>query len=205
METTNETENLNNEESVRIRTELFNRHVYPHRNLIFKLCIRYTYSPADIEDNYNEVLINFFKYIETYDPARSIQTWLHIVTKRFIADLTTRRNARHKTTDDVDVTRLADGMPDEDEVSSNCMGMDNYAEMYNDDILEALSEIKPIYREALLLQQAGYKLSEIMEICYKKGNLKTKNIETIKSRIFLAKQQIRKLIDRNGEKRIDQV
>lgn len=205
METTNESENLNHEESVRIRTELFNRHVYPHRNLIFKLCIRYTFSPADIEDNYNEVLINFFKYIETYDPLRSIQTWLHIVTKRFIADMNTRRNIRYKKTDDVDVTRLADGMPDEEEVSSNCMGMDNYSEMYNDDILEALSEIKPIYREALLLQQAGYKLSEIMEICHKKGNLKTRNIETIKSRIFLAKQQIRKLIDRNGDKRIDQI
>lgn len=205
METTNETENLNREESVRIRTELFNRHVYPHRNLIFKLCIRYTFSPADIEDNYNEVLINFFKYIETYDPSRSIQTWLHIVTKRFIADMNTRRNTRYKKTDDVDVTRLADGMPDDQEVSSNCMGMDNYGEMYNDDILEALSEIKPIYREALLLQQAGYKLSEIMEICHKKGNLKTRNIETIKSRIFLAKQQIRKLIDRNGDKRIDQI
>ncbi|MBF0575529.1 RNA polymerase sigma factor [Dysgonomonas sp. GY617] len=173
--------------------------------MIFKLCIRYTYSPADIEDNYNEALINFFKYIETYNPARSIQTWLHIVTKRFISGMNTRGNIRYKRTDDVDVRQISDGMPDDEAVSSNCMGVDNYDEMYNDDIVEALSEIKPIYREALLLQQAGYKLSEIMEICHKKGNLKTRNIETIKSRIFLAKQQIRKLIDRNGDKRIDQV
>lgn len=205
METTNETENLTNEESVRIRTELFNRHVYPHRNLIFKLCIRYTYRPADIEDNYNEVLVNFFKYIRSYDPARSVQTWLHIVTKRFISDLNARGSIRYRTTDGADITRIADSVPDEDETSANCMGMDNYTRMYNDDILEALSEIKPIYREALLLQQAGYRLSEIMEICYRKGDLKTRNIETIKSRIFLAKQQIRKLIDRNGDKRIDQV
>lgn len=205
METTNETENLTNEESIRIRTELFNLHVYPHRNLVFKLCIRYTYSAADIEDNYSEVLINFFRYIQTYDPERSIQTWLHIVTKRFIADMNLRRATRYKKTDGhVDVSLIADGLPDEDG-AANCMGIDNYNEMYNDDILEALAEIKPIYREALLLQQAGYKLSEIMEICHKKGNLKTKNIETIKSRIFLAKQQIRKLIDRNGDKRIDQL
>ena len=43
------------------------------------------------------------------------------------------------------------------------MGMDNYREFYNDDILWALDRLKPIYREALLLQQAGYKLGEIME------------------------------------------
>ncbi|MFR2062324.1 MAG: hypothetical protein ACLS37_10890 [Alistipes sp.] len=36
--------------------------------------------------------------------------------------------------------------------------MENYREFYSDDILSALDSLKPIYREALLLQQAGYKL-----------------------------------------------
>ena len=81
------------------------------------------------------------------------------------------------------------------------MSLDNYKQLYNDDVLDALESLKPIYREALLLQQAGYKLHEIMEISYKNGNLKTKNIETVKSRLFLAKQQMRSLIDRDGEKR----
>ena len=52
----------------------------------YKLCIKYTANPEDIDDNYVEVLTNFFKYIETYDPTKSIQTWLHIVTKRYIID-----------------------------------------------------------------------------------------------------------------------
>ena len=81
------------------------------------------------------------------------------------------------------------------------MDISNYPQMYNDDILAALSKIKPIYREALLLQQAGYKLNEIMEISYRNGNLRTKNIETVKSRLFLAKQQMRKLITRDGDRR----
>lgn len=54
------------------------------------------------------------------------------------------------------------------------MGMDNYREFYNDDILWALDRLKPIYREALLLQQAGYKLGEIMEITYNNGTLQTR-------------------------------
>lgn len=92
------------------RTELFNQYVLPHKNLIYKLCIHYSYSQEDIADNYSEVLINFFKYIETYDPARSIQTWLHIVTKRLIADMNLRRTNRNRS-DDMDIQEIGDHYP----------------------------------------------------------------------------------------------
>jgi DNA-directed RNA polymerase specialized sigma24 family protein len=90
-------------------------------------------------------------------------------------------------------------MPDLTAEKETGLDMDSYS----DDILEALNRLKPIYREALLLQQAGYRLNEIMEISFRNGNLKTRNIETVKSRLFLAKQQMRRLIDRNGERRKD--
>lgn len=191
------------DESVIKRTALFKQFVLPHINLVYKCCIQYSFSACDIEDNYNEVLINFYKYIETYDPSRSIQTWLHIVTKRFVMDLNIKRSA-FKRTEDVDVSEIRDSFLDEpDEVSSNCMGITNYHHYYNDEILDALLKMKPIYREALLLQQAGYKLHEIMEISFRNGNLKTRNIETVKSRLHLAKQQMRKLITRDGKTRIE--
>lgn len=187
-------------ESVRRRTALFHQYVWPHRNLIYALCIRYTYNQEDIADNYNEVLVNFFKYIATYDPKRSIQTWLHIVTKRYVADLN-YRNSQFKRSDDVDVHELISDLLTEDNQSAAIMGLDNYRELYNDEILRALDSLRPIYREALLLQQAGYKLSEIMDISYRRGNLRSRNIETVKSRLFLAKLQMRKLITRDGDKR----
>lgn len=185
------------------RKELFDRYVMPHLNLVYKLCIDYSHSQMDIEDNYNEVLINFYKYIETYDPARPIQAWLHIVTKRFINDLNQRRSL-FKKTEDVSVYEIPEDYINETEVSDSCMDTTNYTQMYNDDILKALDQLKPIYKEALLLQMAGYKLNEIMEISYRKGEIKTKNIETIKSRLFLAKYHMRKLINRDGETREDQ-
>lgn len=201
METKNIPDSLEvKDESIQRRTELFNKYVLPHKNLVYKLCIKYSFSSNDIEDNYNEVLINFFKYIETYDPARSIQTWLHIVTKRFISDMNIR-NSAFKRTEDIDISEISNSFLDEDDAGSNSMSIDNYHFLYNDDILDALKELKPIYREALLLQQAGYKLNEIMEISYRNGNLKIRNLETVKSRLFLAKLQMRKLITRDGEKR----
>lgn len=187
-------------ESVQRRTKLFYKYVWPHRNLIYSLCIRYTYCSEDVADNYNEVLINFFKYIETYNPERSIQTWLHIVTKRFVADMN-HRNSQFKRDDEVDVHQIIGDLMTDDAPPAGSMGVDNYRELYNDNILQALDSLRPIYREALLLQQAGYKLGEIMEITFRNGSLRCRNIETVKSRLFLAKQQLRKLITRDGDKR----
>lgn len=182
------------------RTELFNRYILPNRNLVYRLCIRYTFLQEDIADNYSEVLVNFFRYITTYDPRRSLLNWIHIVTKRFVMEQN-RRHGRLPVAESVDVFKLAPSLSDEDETHGNAMGMDNYLEFYNDDILAALDQLKPIYREALLLQQAGYKLEEIVEISYRNGNMKSRSMDTMKSRIFLAKQQMRKLITPDGEKR----
>jgi hypothetical protein len=33
------------------RGELFNRHVLPHLNLVYKLCVRYSHCPSEIDDN----------------------------------------------------------------------------------------------------------------------------------------------------------
>lgn len=192
--------NRQDSKSAAHRQELFKKYVEPNLNLVFKLCIRYTYSSADIEDNYTEALINFYKYIETYDPAKSIQTWLHIVTKRFVNDMN-HRNSRFRRNDDIDISQVSGCCTGKEPEGELDMQEGNYRELYNDDILNALEKLRPIYREALLLQQAGYKLNEIMEISYRNGNLKTKNVETVKSRLFLAKQQMRELIDRDGEAR----
>ena len=69
MEPTKENTPQLNEESVQRRTKLFNLYVLPHLNLVYKLCINYSYSQEDIADNYIEVLTNFYKYIDSYDSS----------------------------------------------------------------------------------------------------------------------------------------
>ena len=106
-----------------------------------------------------------------------------------------------KFSDNLKVSDIGDTILDDDEINANCMSVENYRQYYNNDVLEALDSLEPIYKEALLLQQAGYKLHEIMDITYKSGSLKTRNIETVKSRLFMAKKKMRKMINRDGEKR----
>lgn len=186
------------EESVKRRTELLKKYILPHRNLIYKMCIQFSWNKEDIEDNYNEALVNFFRYIESYDSERSVKTWIYAVTKRLLADLNGRYRHRIKSKESADVQSIAGVVSDEDTHGENWLGMENYRQYYNDDILAALDQLKPVYREALLLQQSGYKLGEIMEISYHNGTLKNRNVETIKSRLFLAKSQMRSLLTRNG-------
>ena len=152
------------DESARQRAELLRKYVMPHKNLIYSICIKYTYNQEDIEDNYLEALANFFKYMDSYDPARPVKTWIYAVTKRLVADLNNRNRNRMPPDDNIDISEISSSLSDEDEPSGNSMGMDNYREFYNDDILWALDRLKPIYREALLLQQAGYKLGEILSL-----------------------------------------
>lgn len=194
---------LQDEESIRTRTALFNKYVYPYRNLIYHICIKHTRDNDNIPDNYNEVLINFFKYVASYDPKREVKTWIYAVTVRMLADLENKNN-RYLRQGDVgatDMEQLAGEDWADDEFSTVDVTLENFRDLYGDEVLGALEQIGPMYRDALLLQVAGYKLEEIMEILYNNGSLKTRNLETTKSRIFLAKKKLKELLTRDGKRK----
>ena len=117
------------------RHELYNKYVAPFYNMIYKLCIQYSFNSRNVQENYNEVLVNFYRRIETYDPERSIRTWLHIVTKRHILALERKRQAeidkdnddnkeetlyemKHKTFDDINICKSRNEI--EVSVNVNC-------------------------------------------------------------------------------------
>lgn len=188
---------LTDEESIRTRTALFHKYVYPHRNLIYHICIKHTRVHDNIADNYNEVLVNFFRYVSSYDPRREVKTWIYAITVRMLADLE-RKNNRFAREGDVGAMRM-EQLPDTPCAES--VTLENYRDIFNDEVLEALEEIGTMYSEALLLQVAGYKLEEITDMLYRKGSLKRKNIETTKSRIYLAKKKLRERLTRNGKRK----
>lgn len=185
------------DEKRRIKNELFNKYVVPHVNMIYKLVITYSMKKSHIQDNYVECLNNYYNYIETYNPEMEIKTWLHIVCKRFIKSLEVKRS---KELQQVDLEEAGSDliMHDPSHTSENVMGVDNWRDMYSDEVLDALMGLGAIYREALLLQLAGYSLKEIAMISYRNGNIKACNVDTVKSRLFLAKKGMREALEKNG-------
>jgi RNA polymerase sigma factor (sigma-70 family) len=183
------------------RNLLFKKYVDPYLNMIYRLCIHYTCDSANVEENYTEVLVNFYRRIGTYNPEMSILTWLHIVTKRQVAEIERRRRRqREREVSCEGMEDILDGAT----TSGRVMGIDNYRELYNDDILFALESMKSIHRDAFLLQNAGYSLKEIVEIEFNRGTLKSRNVETVKSRLLFARTHMKNHLTRDGKRKTNQ-
>lgn len=182
------------------RTALFNKYIMPYTNMIFKLCKDYSWNPNNVEENYSAVMINFYRRIETYDVNRPIKTWIHVCVKRQVWASEKHRQIHNNKDFDNDIEDYKDVLYADDHISSNAMGIENWRDMYNPDIVMVLDELKPRYRDALLLQEAGYSLKEIAEIEYRKGSLRSPNIDTIKSRLRLARQHLKDNIAKDGQR-----
>lgn len=185
------------------RNKLYQQYIVPHYSMIYYLVMKYSYYQENVEENYNEALINLYRGIETYKPERSITTWIHIVVKRRVFELEKRRLKERIHCDGQDVGVFAETTPDLNAPSFKTMSEENFHELYSDEVLEVLNMLRPTQRDAIILQEAGYSLKEIAEIEYNKGTLKSRNTETVKSRLHSARQFLRKHLTRNGERKLD--
>lgn len=185
-----------NKEDLKKKNELFYTYIYPYLRLIKYLYWKYSCPRQEIEDNYIEAQANLYKYINTYDPKKSIKTWIHISTKRLICDLNYKYQ-KFKRDNNQDINKIAETQATLNHRSEKEVSIENYRSFYSDRILNALDQLNPKYKEAFLLSQTGYSLKEIVEITHKNGNLKNPKIETVKSRIHLARIQLRTLLAHN--------
>lgn len=195
------------DEVTRKRKELFALYVEPHLEFIRSLCTLYSNNSNDVDDNYSDVLMNLFLYIETYDTSMKLTTWIHISTKRRIYFLNSRESkhrarfcglnsvtdVEYKTSENV-----IDGDPyNEDDISDSFDGVSIDCS-YSDDIELALEQTPDNFRRSFLLSYQGYSPKEIAQMENKmNGSFITEN--TIRHRIRTTKQQLRTLLNRNGE------
>lgn len=190
------------EEEIAHRNALFHKYIEPNLKSIYSLCKRYSYSKHTVDENYSYVLENFLKGICTYNPNLPLHTWIHIVAKRHILAVEKRRR-KHElqfiSEDDMGWSDI--GQWDAEEVSYKAMDETNYHLHYSDDVLRELKRLPAIYRDAILLQESGYSLKEIMEKEFAKGSLQVKNLETVKTRLFAAKQKLKTKLTRDGERK----
>lgn len=182
------------------RTALFNKHIKPFINMIYKLCKEYSRSPDNVRENYSEVMVNFYRRIETYDDTRPIRAWIHTCVKHQVWACEKQRQAYNNKDYDNDIENYKEELLVDDYVSGNVLGVDNWRQLYNSDIVEVLEELKPRHRDALILQESGYSLKEIAEIEFAKGSLRSPNIETIKSRLRSARQYLKDNITKDGQR-----
>ena len=188
----NKADGLGNSSSdVRRKGELFNKYIKPYYDFIRRLCERYTASKHDVDENFNDVLLNLYIYIETYDESRDLKTWLHVVTKRYVFGVNKRRMQYGNSLQDIETVYGTDCEDKPCEMEC-CDGG------YHDGLSVALDLMPQIHRKAFEMQMSGYSLKEIAKILNESGELESNNINTVKTRVFNARKFLRKHVDREG-------
>ena len=174
--------------------ELFNKYIKPNYDFIRQLCERYTASKHDVDENFNDVLLNFYLYIETYDESRDLRTWLHVVTKRHIFSMDEKRRMRDNS---IQGTEYDIDKAPSCEIESYDESED-YEKIYSDGIVRTLRSMPRIYRQAFMMQHHGMSLKEIAKALKESGDLKSGNINTVKTRIHVARKIFKESIDSEG-------
>ncbi len=191
----NKADGLGNSSSdVRRKGELFNKYIKPYYDFIRRLCERYTASKHDVDENFNDVLLNLYIYIETYDESRDLRMWIHIVTKRHVFALDEKRRMHDNSIrgTECDIDRMPSCEIDNYDES------EDYEKIYGDGIVRTLRSMPQIYRQAFMMQHHGMSLKEIAKALKESGDLKSGNINTVKTRIHVARKIFKESIDTEG-------
>lgn len=175
---------------------LFKRLIEPRIEQVRNLVKRYANNYQDVDSYLSHVLEQIYKYIHTYDQSKSLDTWLHIVTKRSCFNLNKK-----------DAARLSHYAGEEPpiEIIDRSAGFDGEFSMLldniSDEVYDALMQISPLKLSAFFLQMQGYSIKEIVEIERKRGHLEKSanlSVEIVKSRIYCCKNQLQKILIKNG-------
>lgn len=178
------------------KEDLFNKYILPKKRLIAYVCRKYASTEEERPEFYNDVLLNLYKGIETYDSQRPINPWLYTVIKNCFIEVLKRRQ-KFKYDSNVDIEDL-----EADPVNgsgTNHMEYHNYRKHFSDDILLALDTINPIYREAIIMQQCGYVLKEIATHLFLKNLIQSENEQLVKQYLSYGRKKLKELLSRDGK------
>lgn len=183
--------------SEREQKALFQKFVVPHLTSIKSLTVRYTDKYQDVEDNYNYVLAQMYSYIYTYNPEKSLDTWLHIVTKRACFNQNEKRAQYLSIQTDLEFCS-PDVLHQHGTANIIDAGFGTLADNLSDVIYDALMQIDPCKLSPFLLYAQGMGVREITLLEWKAGHLERKSEDVVKSRIYWAKKQLQHILKQHG-------
>lgn len=179
------------------KKKLFNKYIAPNFDFIKSLTKQYTNNYQDIDDNYNEILEQFFNYIGSYNPEQKLDTWIHICVRNacYAANKKRYKESSHWT--DIEMCSMDDLYgPGTSMVTEAKYGtlLDNIS----DELLAALMQIPPHRLSPFMLHVQGLKIREITATEWKMGHLEKRSEDIVKSRIYWAKRELQYILRNYG-------
>lgn len=180
------------------REQRFNELISPNFEFIRKLVAYYTDRRQNIDENYNTVLIDFYRYIHTYNGGKPLKTWIHSVVRNNVGTINKERAK--------EAARIADAeFNPVEKKSDNFISLENgllsLADKLSDEVYNALLSLQPLRLSAFVLHIQGYSVEEITKIEYSRGNLDKCSNDIVKNRIFWARKDLKERLISHGFKR----
>lgn len=181
------------------REQRFNELIGPHYEFIRKLVSYYTDRPQNVDENYNTLLLDFYRYIHTYNGNKPLKTWIHSVVKNNVWTINKERANR--------AAKIADAeySPVERSGGDNSIDLENglmsLPDLISDEVYSSLLLLPPMLLSVFVLQIQGYSIDEITNIEYIRGHIARPSSDIIKNRIFLARKKLREKLISHGIKR----
>lgn len=177
------------------KDRLFEKYIRPNLDFIYSLTSHYTDRRQDIDANYNYVITQMYRYIASYDSSKPLNTWLHIVTKRYCYNQNKERAKVNSIYDGMQFR--ADG---ELPTGSGVYEINPFTllDSVSDDMYYALTKIPFENLSALLLQVQGYSVKEITEIEYTRGHIPRQCEDLIKRRLAICRKELKEILKSRG-------
>ena len=169
----------------------FSQLVSAYEGKIYNLALRYLGNPEDAMDASQEVFLRMFRFLSGFQEDSSFSTWLYRIGVNVCKDLLSKRSKRAEQpleiSDEEEDSRtvdIPDGRYDPEQILEG-------SELRRT-LAEAISALPDQQREMIVLRDIqGLSYEEIGQaLCLESG--------TVKSRLFRARENLRKKLLQNG-------
>ena len=180
----------------KVNNRLFEEIVLPKYDYVLSIVRKYTDRPENVDENFAIVLTELYKYIQSYNPEKKLETWLHICAKRTCQEMNFKRYKQDSKYSDNDP--FSSQVAREHIMQPGVFSTRDMSDCLTDEIVCAMRMIQPHKLSAFILQVQGYTIKEIAEIEFMRGHIDKKNEGKVKSRIFQARKELKELLNRDG-------
>ncbi len=171
---------MKKQEKEKLYNQIYNKY---HKDM-FRYAMSLSKSKSEAEDIVQESLLRAWSAIDKLNDINSSKSWLLTIVKReFLRKIDFKKRKREEELTEAEYS-----------ISSN-FDMDKYAEL--NETIQTIMLLEEDYREILLLQSIyGYKVKEISELLEINEN-------TISTRVFRARKQLKELMNKSVKKTRD--
>ena len=153
------------------KEQQFEQTVTEHKNTIYMVCYMFSKDSEEVNDLFQETLINLWKGFDSFENRSDIRTWIYRVALNTCITLDRKNRRTTATTLSMDINLFKDNDADTQQV----------------DILHhRISKLKPFDRAIVLLWLENLSYEEIGQIV----GISTKNVSV---RLFRIKEQLKKM------------